>query len=431
MIFMMVIPPILSARTLGIAELGDLKKVGRIGLKILVLTDMFPDEDEPASGVFVYELTKALSHKNEVVVIHPRLWNPLGLLAPFAKKRGAGGSSDGKNKYNRLTNGIEVYRPKLFVLPKGDRLFFRALAFFFASLMLVKRLQRKFSFDLIHAHMACPAGFAAVLLGMVCGKRVIITAHGSDVHTFPQSFFLRQLILFALKRAHKVATVSFALKGLIEKMAPLQKDVSVIRNGVRQDAFFPIDKTKGRERLGLPVSRKAILFAGNLLPVKGVDALLRAFVNVSTSNQADLIIIGKGESAPELKALTKALGIEARVLFTGTVRHDEIPLWLNACDVLCLPSRREGFPTIIVEAFACGRPVVATRVGGVPEAVINDSLGILINSNHPDVLASALNTALAKEWNNQAIAAYGRRFSWRAIAEEYHHLYEEMLGSPL
>ncbi len=397
--------------------------------KILILTDVFPDEDEPASGVFVYELTKALSHKNEAVVIHPRLWNPLGLLAPFAKKRAAGGSSDGKETGNRPIHGTEVYRPKLFVLPKGDRLFFRAFAFFFAALPLVKRLQRRFPFDLIHAHMACPAGFAAVLLGMTCGKRVIITAHGSDVHTFPQSFFLRQLILFTLKRAHKVATVSFALKGLIEKMATLQKDISVIRNGVRQDAFFPIDKTKARERLGLPAGRKAVLFVGNLLPVKGVDSLLRAYVTVSESNQADLIIVGKGESTPELKALTKALGVEARVHFTGTVRHDMIPLWINACDVLCLPSHREGFPTIIVEAFACGRPVVATRVGGVPEAVINDSLGILIDSNHPDVLASALNTALAKEWNTQAIAAYGRSFSWHAIAEEYHHLYEEMVGN--
>lgn len=398
-------------------------------MKILIVTDIFPDEDEPASGVFVCELTKALSHKNEVVVIHPHLWNPLGLLASFAKKRGAGGSSDGKGKYNRPANGIEVYRPRLFVLPKGDRLFFRAFAFFFAALPLVKRLQRKFPFDLIHAHMACPAGFAAVLLGMVCGRRVIITAHGSDVHTFPQNFFLRRLVLFALKRAHKVATVSFALKGLIEKMATLQKDISVIRNGVREEAFFPIDKRKCRERLGLPVGRKTILFVGNLLPVKGVDSLLRAFVTVSKSNRADLIIIGKGESAQELKALTKALGIEAHVYFVGPVSHDVIPLWLNACDVLCLPSHREGFPTIIVEAFVCGRPVVATRVGGVPEAVINDSLGILIDTNQPDVLAAALNTALAKEWNSQAIAAYGRRFAWRAIADEYHHLYEEMLGN--
>ena len=159
--------------------------------------------------------------------------------------------------------------------------------------------------------------------------------------------------------------------------------------------------------------------------------MLRAFVTVSKSNRADLIIIGKGESAPELKVLTKALGIEARVYFVGPVSHDVIPLWLNACDVLCLPSHREGFPTIIVEAFACGRPVVATRVGGVPEAVINDSLGILTDSNQPDVLAAALNTALTKEWNSQAIAAYGRLFSWRAIAEEYRHLYEEMLDNPL
>ena len=154
-------------------------------MKILIVTDMFPDKDEPASGVFVYELTKALSHKNEAVVIHPRLWNPMGLLASFAKRGVQVVLQMEKGRYNRTANGIEVYRQNYSSCLKGDRLFFRAFAFFFAALPVVKRLQRKYPFDLIHAHMACPAGFAAVLLGMVCGRPVIITAHGSDVHTFP------------------------------------------------------------------------------------------------------------------------------------------------------------------------------------------------------------------------------------------------------
>ena len=155
----------------------------------------------------------------------------------------------------------------------------------------------------------------------------------------------------------------------------------------------------------------------------------RAYVTVSKSNRADLIIIGKGESARELKVLAKALGIEASVCFVGTVSHDVIPFVAQRLRRPLPAQPPRGFPTIIVEAFACGRPVVATRVGGVPEAVINDSLGILIDTNQPDVLAAALNTALAKEWNSRDIAAYGKLFSWRAIAEEYQRLYEEMLGN--
>ncbi len=385
-------------------------------MKILVLTDMFPGKGDSTSGIFVYELSKALLNKNQIMVIHPQLWNPL--RGKFYRK---------DNYYNHF-NDIEVYRPRLFVLPIGDRLFFRAIIFFLVSLPLVIRLRRKFCFDLIHAHMAGPAGFAAVLLGMIFRKPVIVTAHGSDIHSFPKHFFLKQLVIFTLKRAIWIVAVSQSLKDLILEMGCFHNKVFVIHNGVRHNIFSPMDKIKARRSLNFYVDRKIILFIGSLIQIKGIDILLRAFANMSEKNHSNLVIIGKGELDYQLKALAKKLRIESRVHFIGSRKHDEIPLWLNACDVFCLPSRNEGFPTAIVEALACGRPVVATKVGGIPEAVTNDTLGILVEPDNSEELAATLNKALEKEWNYQAIAEYGKRFSWDTIAEEYTELYKNVVS---
>ncbi len=385
-------------------------------MKILVLTDMFPGKGDSTSGIFVYELSKAISCKNQVLIIHPQIWNPLR------------GEFYRKDTYYNHFNDIEVYRPRLFVLPKGDRLFFRAFIFFLTALPLVARLRRKFCFDLIHAHMAGPAGFAAALLGIILRKPVIITAHGSDIHSFPKHFFLKHMVVFTLKRATQIVAVSQSLKDSMLKMINLRREIFVIRNGANHEVFFPTDKTIARKQLNLPHDKKIILFIGNLLPIKGIDLLLHAFANISKKDSTKLIIIGKGESACELKDLTSELHIDTHVSFIGIKKHNEIPLWLNACDVFCLPSRNEGFPTVIVEALACGRPVIATRVDGIPEAVTNDTLGILVEPNNTEELAAALNKALEKEWDYQAIAEYGKRFSWDTIAEEYTELYKNVIS---
>ncbi len=104
--------------------------------------------------------------------------------------------------------------------------------------------------------MACPAGFGAVLLGMILRKPVIVTAHGSDIHSFPQSFFLKYLIRFTLKRATKIVAVSWSLKDLIVKMAGSQKNLLVIRNGTKPEKFSPMDKMKTRQMFNLPTHEK-------------------------------------------------------------------------------------------------------------------------------------------------------------------------------
>ncbi len=380
-----------------------------------MITDMFPSRENPALGVFVFELSRALTFKNKVVIIHTQPWNPMNR------------NPDKEiSDFHCRINGMEVLKPKLLVLPAGDRIFFRSIISFFTVLPFVMKLKRRFCFDIIHAHMACPAGFVAILLGIIFRKPVIVTVHGSDIHTFPKYFSLKRLILFTLKRAHAVIAVSQSLKDSVMKMGYFRNKVFVIHNGTSHDIFSPIDKIKVRRSLNLSVYGKIILFIGNLIQIKGIDVLLHAFASMREKNHSNLIIIGKGELEFRLKALARDLCIETWTHFIGFQKHNEIPLWLNACDVFCLPSRNEGFPTVIVEALSCGRPVVATKVGGIPEAVINDTLGILVEPDNTEELAIALDKAIEKEWDYQSIAIYGKRFSWNTIAEKYCKLYKDV-----
>lgn len=118
------------------------------------------------------------------------------------------------------------------------------------------------------------------------------------------------------------------------------------------------------------------------------------------------------------------LGLNGRILLLGRRPHDEIPMWMNASDIFVLPSLGEGFPTVIPEALACGKPVIGTRVGGVPEALADPNVGILVDSRDSLALANAILTALKKKWQTEIIVNYAKRYSWGKIVEKILEIYQ-------
>jgi glycosyltransferase involved in cell wall biosynthesis len=115
------------------------------------------------------------------------------------------------------------------------------------------------------------------------------------------------------------------------------------------------------------------------------------------------------------------------VLLAGGKLHDEIPVWMNACDLFVLPSLSEGNPTVLPEALGCGKPFVGTRVGGVPEVITSDECGLLVGPADPDDLAEKILVALDREWDREAILAYAQRYTWENIAKEIMGVYERVL----
>ena len=181
------------------------------------------------------------------------------------------------------------------------------------------------------------------------------------------------------------------------------------------------------EKCHLDGNKRYILTVSRLSSEKGIEFLLRAFKNTKCS-EIELIIIGDGPLKADLVATCVELGIDDRVHFLGTVGHADVRAWYNAVDVFCLPSLWEGCPNVVIEALACGIPVVASQVGGIPDLVPGNDYGILVPPGDADILAGALTNALDGYWNRKKISEYGSANSWKDVADRVIDIYERVLS---
>ena len=304
-------------------------------------------------------------------------------------------------------DGVSVQHPRYLMIPKVGMVLHGLLHVSFALFEIIKRVQKDFDFDLIDSHYAYPDGFAAVLVGQLLRKPVIISARGSDVNLFRTFPVVQRLLRFAFLRAERVIAVSQALKDAILQLGIPEEKIEVIPNGVDLEKFRPIPTDEARKRLQLR-GNSLLVSVGNLNPNKGFDKLIKSVRILSEQDsQQDihLVIIGEGPELKNLQGLVHALGLEERVSFAGGVPHQELFLWYSAADIVCLASGREGWPNVLLEAMACSKPVVATAVGGIPEIVSSDELGILVSETKWRSRVVFLQ-ALSKEWNSQKIRKY-------------------------
>jgi glycosyltransferase involved in cell wall biosynthesis len=244
-----------------------------------------------------------------------------------------------------------------------------------------------------------------------------VKVHGSDINVMARDATIRRQLRSALSAARGVIAVSGDLVGKVTALGARAADTLLLHNGIDRSKFQPRDRASLRNDLGLPSNRRSILFVGNLKRDKGVMDLLDAFRALSEADCADvdLEIVGSGALQGELAVAIDASGANHRVRLHGARPHDEIAAWLGACELLCLPSHAEGIPNVVLEAQACGRPVVATRIGGIPE-VLDASAGLLVEPRAPALLAAALHTALRTTWDPQAIASSLIAQDWRESA---------------
>jgi glycosyltransferase involved in cell wall biosynthesis len=178
--------------------------------------------------------------------------------------------------------------------------------------------------------------------------------------------------------------------------------------------------------LGLDPEGKIVLYVGNLAPEKGVQVLGEAFHQLCASGCGDvrLAVVGGGQLDAELRQLAHQPAMKERLLLAGRCPHDQIPTWMAACDVFCLPSFREGCPNVVLEALASGRPVVASRVGGVPE-LLDDENGIMVPAGDAEALGVAMHAALVREWDPHALRESVPFLSWNDYGLALHRVLRE------
>ncbi|GJL70100.1 MAG: hypothetical protein NPIRA06_27350 [Nitrospirales bacterium] len=235
-------------------------------------------------------------------------------------------------------------------------------------------------------------------------------------------------ILRALKQASRATVVSEELKTHLLGVGIDHDGVTVIRNGVNKQLFFPRDQTESKTILGLPQNGPCVLFVGRLAEEeeKGLRYLIEAFQElVGGKKQLTLYVVGGGPMLPTYHELVRHQGLQEHIQFVGPKPHQDIPLWLGACDVFCLPSLREGCPNVVLEALSCGRPVVASKVGDIPN-LIGKANGMLVEPGNSHHLCKALDIALTRKWDQVEICGSVGTLTWDTAASQY---YSVLLGA--
>lgn len=305
--------------------------------------------------------------------------------------------------------------------------------FLFSDIMtkdILKYIKKEnLNFDIIHTHFSYPYGYIGKLIKYKYKNKLIITVHGYDIYSLPfKDNEWKAKIEYVLNTADHVITVSQSNLAYIKKLN-IFTPVSVIPNGFRSDLFFPRNTLECRGMLNLPLDKKIILTVGNLEPIKGQIFLVKAMKLIVRERKDVLcVIVGTGKLRTELENQIRSLGLEDHVILVGGKPHEEIPLWMNACDLFVLPSLNEGNPTVMFEALGCGKPFVGTKVGGIPEIINSDDYGLLVEPADPEDLAEKIMMALDREWDSEKILTYAEQFFWENIAKGVMGVYEQVLG---
>lgn len=329
---------------------------------------------------------------------------------------------------NYRYNNINVYFAKHFTLPFDFSRKRRGDTAFAMVDKIIKNEQIEFSF--IHAHFIYPSGYVGAKLKEKYSRPLIITGHGHDIYDMPfKSPEWMARIKKILGFSDHIITPSKSNYDKLMQIGIPSEKVSVIPNGYDSTIFKRPSVNDARRKLNIPADKRVILSVGNLEIEKGHMYLVEAMEIVS-KRRTDIVcfIVGSGGKKKELIRLINRLEVNNFLKLVGSKPHDEIPMWMNACDVFVLPSLSESFGIVQIEAMACGKPVVATKNGGSEEIVIEDKLGILVEPKDPEGLLQAILVALEVEWDAEYIREYSKQFAWERIAEKIVKVYEEVLS---
>jgi glycosyltransferase involved in cell wall biosynthesis len=299
----------------------------------------------------------------------------------------------------------------------------------FAYKVAKKIIEReKMDFDLVHAHFTWPSGYVGAKLKAIYKKPLVLTVHEEREGFLNEISSGDKKLIYSWRNADKIIRVNKRDLKEFEKIGIDKSKLLSIPNGFCSDFFKPMNINIARKELGLPRDKKILLNIANLEEYKGQKYLVAAMGNVLAKRKdVVLYIVGQGSLKDSLQSLINKYRLEDNIILAGGNKPSwEIPLWMNACDVFVLPSLSEGNPTVMFECLGCGKPFVGTRVGGIPEIIINEKLGILVEPKDADALANVILKALDKEWNKEFILNYAEQYTWDIIAEKIMEVYDEV-----
>jgi teichuronic acid biosynthesis glycosyltransferase TuaC len=381
-------------------------------MKILTFSTLFPNSEQPGHGIFVETRLRHLVASGQVEsrVVAPVPWFPSRdpRFGKYAKMAAAPRAE--------VRHGLQVQHPRYLTIPKVGMGLAPGLLAQGAKPAIARLLDEGFDFDLIDAHYFYPDGVAAVKLGRYFNKPVVITARGSDITLLPQFPGPRKMIVAAAREADAVITVCNALRDEVIGLGVDAERIVSLRNGVDLELFQPTARSAA--------GAFTLLTVGHLVPVKAQELIIGALPLLPG---VQLVVAGDGPNRGMLENLARELNVTSRVRFLGAVPQAQLRQHYGAADALVLASSREGWANVLLEAMACGTPVVASRVYGTPEVVAAPEAGVLMAERTPQGVADAVNALRAAYPDRAATRRYAERFSWNDTTAGQLRLFRHVL----
>jgi glycosyltransferase involved in cell wall biosynthesis len=277
---------------------------------------------------------------------------------------------------------------------------------------------QRFRPDALLSAWAYPDGTAVTALGSLLQIPTVVRVMGSDINSVAQLPGRREQIRWAMRRVERVIAVSRALANEVTALGAHPDHVSIIPTGVDQTIFRPHERAEARRQIGAG-DYPLVVVPARLSPEKGVHHFVDALARLGPETPLRAVIVGDGQEKQALIAQAQRLGVADRIQFAGFQLEQRMPLYYSAADFICLPSLEEGWPDVLMEAFACGCPFVASEVGGVPEILELTGAGLLTPPGDVDALARALATATRTPWERNAIAIAMQAYDLNTTAQAY------------
>lgn len=330
---------------------------------------------------------------------------------------------------SEVINGVNVYRIRTLRLKH-----FSQITLFSPMFLKLLTLDRIESYDVFHSVGETMVAYAGSAMKVLRKKPHIITIQGTTLVTGLGNglagFILRKLSRLSLKHASLVHAISRELASVAKRFGA--EDILTVPNGVDMAEFIPMGKEKARKKLDIPPGKSMVVCVARLVPVKGIDYLIRAIALLSQlNNRISLLVIGDGPQRSDLEKLASELGLRDKVKFLGALPHEQIPLYLNAADIFVQPSLHEGLGIALIEAMSCGIPVVGTRVDGILDIIEDGENGFLVPPKDSEALAEAVKRLFADEdirsrFITKGLETVKDKFQWDDVLPKIEEVYHSL-----
>ncbi|MFC2075943.1 glycosyltransferase [candidate division KSB1 bacterium] len=398
---------------------------------VLIVATTFPRwAGDRGPARFVFDLARTLSARLKVIVLAPH-------------HRGAA--------MEESIEGVHVHRFIYFlparmqrlcdgggIMPNLQRSWLdkaQVVPLFAAMHLSLKRLLATVPVDIVNSHWIIPSGLITAFNRLTSVPH-LLTVHSTDVHLLSNLPAGKSIASFVARRSNKILITNRFLRDKLQHMVSRPLDADVVPMGVDFSVFKPnppkpelVDKHRLR-------GKKTILYVGKLIPVKGVDHLLGAVRSLPADRRdLKLLIVGDGSLRGELQASANRPELRDRVEFIGRVGHELLVDYYNLADLVVVPSimtddgYTEGLPVVALEALACGKPIIASRVGGLPDIITDNLNGLLVPPGNERALADAMDRLIEGDGAGPAtIRESATRYSWQSIGDIYAATLESMIS---